>query len=59
MNDIERAIAAYLACPPGEPVGHEIAYQVPEDAQIRLDDRYDGSHLLTGATITHWPEDAA
>ena len=31
-------------------------FHVPEDAQIRLDDRHDGSHLLAGATITTWPE---
>jgi hypothetical protein len=35
--------------------GPEITYRIPESAAIRLDDRHDGSHLLAGATITHWP----
>lgn len=39
--------------------GPPMTFSVPEDAIIHLDDRHDGSHLLAGATITTWPEDAA
>ncbi|ORB73131.1 hypothetical protein [Mycobacterium scrofulaceum] len=58
-DDLEWTLARYLAQPPGEPVCPPATFRVPEDAQIRLDDRYDGSHLLAGAAIAYWPEDAA
>lgn len=37
--------------------GPDVTYQVPEGAAIRLEDRYDGSHLLAGATITAWSDE--
>lgn len=54
MDPLHRAVIMAL-----EHGGPDVTYPVPDSAQIRLDDRCDGSHLLAGATITYWPEDFA
>lgn len=52
MDPVHRAVIAAMEC--GAP---PMTFVVGGDAQVHLDDRHDGSHLLTGATIATWPVD--
>lgn len=37
--------------------GPEVTYRIPENANIRLADRHDGSPLLAGATFAVWADE--